>query len=191
MILLVQNYPTLTRLDAYNGNGQDCRAAASMGRHCQLGVCVDQTDIKILSLLQKDASSSVAEIAERVNLSVTPCWRRIQKLKEDGIIARNAILLNPKALGFNLTVFVSIKTHQHNAKWTQTLMGSVMALPNVVEFHRMAGDTDYLLKVIVKDMAAYDRFYRCLIDMVDLMDVTANFSMEVVKSTTELPLNIV
>jgi len=151
---------------------------------------VDQTDIKILSLLQKDSISSVAEIAERVNLSVTPCWRRIQKLKEEGIIARNVVVLNPKALNLNLTVFVSIRTSQHNAKWTQTLIGSVMALPNVVEFYRMAGDIDYLLKVVVDDMAAYDRFYRRLIDVVDLLDVTASFSMEVIKSTTELPLDV-
>ena len=151
---------------------------------------MDQTDIKILSLLQKDASSSVADIAERVNLSITPCWRRIQKLKEDRVIARNVILLNPKALGLNLTVFVSIKISQHNPQWAQTLIGSVMALPNVVEFHRMAGgDIDYLLKVVVEDMAAYDRFYRRLIEAVDLLGVTASFSMEVIKSTTELPLN--
>ena len=97
----------------------------------------------------KDATCSVAEIAEQVNLSVTPCWRRIQKLKDDGVIARNTILLDPKALGLNLTVFVSIKTSQHNAKWTQSLINAVMALPNVVEFHRMAGDIDYLLKVVV------------------------------------------
>ncbi|AKQ57212.1 Lrp/AsnC family transcriptional regulator [Bordetella hinzii] len=149
---------------------------------------VDQTDIKILSLLQQDATRSVAEIAEHVNLSVTPCWRRIQKLKDDGVIARNAILLDPAALGLNLTVFVTIKTSQHNAKWTQALISAVMALPNVVEFHRMAGDIDYLLKVVVEDMAAYDRFYRRLIEAVDLLDVSASFSMEVIKSTTELPL---
>ncbi|PTN52478.1 transcriptional regulator, partial [Achromobacter xylosoxidans] len=97
---------------------------------------MDQTDIKILALLQKDATCSVAEIAEQVHLSVTPCWRRIQKLKDDGVIARNAILLDPCALGLNLTVFVSIKTSQHNEKWTQSLINAVMALPNVVEFHR-------------------------------------------------------
>lgn len=100
---------------------------------------MDQTDIKILRLLQKDATCSVAEIAEQVNLSVTPCWRRIQKLKDDGVIARNAVLLDPKALGLNLTVFVSIKTNQHNAKWTDNLINAVMSLPNVVEFYRMAG----------------------------------------------------
>lgn len=94
---------------------------------------MDQTDIKILALLQKDATCSVAEIAEQVNLSATPCWRRIQKLKDDGVIARNAILLDPRALGLNLTVFVSIKTSQHNEKWTQSLINAVMALPNVVE----------------------------------------------------------
>ncbi|SAI65938.1 glutamate uptake regulatory protein [Bordetella ansorpii] len=151
---------------------------------------VDQTDLKILRLLQKDATCSVADIAEQVNLSVTPCWRRIQKLKDDGVIARHTVLLDPKSLGLNLTVFVTIKTSQHNAKWTQSLVGAVTSLPNVVEFHRMAGDIDYLLKVVVEDMAAYDRFYRRLIETVDLLDVSASFSMEVIKSTTELPLNI-
>ena len=151
---------------------------------------MDQTDFKILGLMQKNADLSVAEIAEQVNLSVTPCWRRIQKLREDGIIVRNAVVLNPQALGFNLTVFVSIRTSQHNAKWMQSLVGAVMALPNVVEFYRMAGDVDYLLKVVVQDMAAYDRFYRRLIEMVDLLDVSASFSMEVIKSTMELPLGV-
>jgi len=151
---------------------------------------MDQTDFKILGLMQKNADLSVAEIAEQVNLSVTPCWRRIQKLREDGIIVRNAVVLNPRALGFNLTVFVSIRTSQHNAKWMQSLVGAVMALPNVVEFYRMAGDVDYLLKVVVQDMAAYDRFYRRLIEMVDLLDVSASFSMEVIKSTMELPLGV-
>jgi Lrp/AsnC family transcriptional regulator len=149
---------------------------------------MDQTDLKILALLQKDAGSSVADIAEKVNLSVTPCWRRIQKLKDDGVIARNAVLLNPRALGLNLTVFVSIKTSQHSASWTRALVDAVTAQPNVVEFHRMAGDIDYLLKVVVEDMPAYDRFYRRLIEAVDLLDVSASFSMEVIKSTTELPL---
>ena len=151
---------------------------------------MDQTDFKILGLMQKNADLSVAEIAEQVNLSVTPCWRRIQKLREDGIIVRNAVVLNPQALGFNLTVFVSIRTSQHNAKWTQSLVGAVMALPNVVEFYRMAGDVDYLLKVVVQDMAAYDRGDCRLIEMVDLLDVSASFSMEVIKSTMELPLGV-
>lgn len=149
---------------------------------------MDQTDIRILSLLQKNADLSVAEIAEQVNLSVTPCWRRIQKLKEEGVIARNAVILDPRALGLNLTVFVSIRTNQHNAKSAQRLIDAVMSLPNVVEFHRMAGDVDYLLKVVVEDIAAYDRFYQRLISMVDLLDVSASFSMELIKSTTELPL---
>jgi Lrp/AsnC family transcriptional regulator len=150
---------------------------------------VDQTDIKILALMQQDATASVAEIAEQVNLSVTPCWRRIQKLKEDGVVAGNAVLLNPKALGLHLTVFVFIRTNQHNDVWTRKLVDTLMALPHVVEFHRMAGDIDYLLKVVVEDMTAYDRFYRRLIGAVDLLDVSASFSMEVIKSTTALPLD--
>src|SRR5690606_4605878 len=150
---------------------------------------MDQTDLKILSLLQKDATRPVAEIAEQVNLSVTPCWRRIQKLKEDGVIERTAVLLDPQAVGLGLTVFVTIKTSQHNVKWTQNLIGAVMAPPYVVELHRMAGDLAYLLKVVVEEMQAYDRLYRRLIEAVDLLDVSASFSMEVIKSTTELPLD--
>jgi Lrp/AsnC family transcriptional regulator len=157
----------------------------------QRGNQMDQTDVKILALLQKNAGFSVAEIAEQVNLSVTPCWRRIQRLKEDGVVKGNAVLLNPKALGLNLTVFVFIRTNQHNDTWTSKLVGTLMALPHVVEFHRMAGEIDYLLKVVVEDMAAYDRFYRRLISAVDLLDVSASFSMEVIKSTTELPLDAV
>jgi Lrp/AsnC family transcriptional regulator len=157
----------------------------------QRGNQMDQTDVKILALLQKNADFSVAEIAEQVNLSVTPCWRRIQRLKEDGVVKGNAVLLNPKALGLNLTVFVFIRTNQHNDTWTSKLVGTLMALPHVVEFHRMAGEIDYLLKVVVEDMAAYDRFYRRLISAVDLLDVSASFSMEVIKSTTELPLDAV
>ena len=151
---------------------------------------MDQTDLKILGIMQKNADLPVAEIAEQVNLSVTPCWRRIQKLREDGVIVRNAVVLSPQALGLNLTVFVSIRTSQHNSKWAQSLIGAVMALPNVVEFHRMAGDVDYLLKVVVQDIAAYDRFYQRLIEAVDLLDVSASFSMEVIKSTMELPLGV-
>ena len=117
---------------------------------------MDQTDIKILALLQKDATCSVAEIAEQVNLSVTPCWRRIQKLKDDGVIARNTILLDPKALGLNLTVFVSIKTSQHNAKWTQSLINAVMALPNGSSSTAWRA-ISITCSVVVEDMAAYDR----------------------------------
>lgn len=152
---------------------------------------MDQIDIKILDLLQQDATQSVADIAQQVSLSVTPCWRRIQRLKKDGIIERHAVLLNPRALGLDLTVFVSIKTNQHNAKWTQSLIDTVMRLPNVVEFYRMTGDIDYLLKVVVEDMAAYDRFYQHLIGVVDLLDVTASFSMDIIKSTNELPLRAI
>jgi len=188
---MVDNWPMRTRpgLRLYAGaaTGQDGGTIAVVVYEAR----VDQTDIKILRILQKNATCSVAEIAEQVNLSVTPCWRRIQKLKDDGVIAREAILLDPKALGLNLTVFVFIKTSQHNANWTQSLISAVSALPNVVEFYRMAGDVDYLLKVVVEDMAAYDRFYRRLIGAVDLLDVSASFSMEVIKSTTELPLDCV
>lgn len=149
---------------------------------------MDHTDLKIIELMQRDADMAVVDIAKEVNLSVTPCWRRIQKLKDDGVIQGRAVMIDPKALNLNLTIFVSIKTNQHNTKWTEALIGCVTSMPNVLEFHRMAGDTDYLLKMVVEDMAEYDRLYRQLIRAVDLLDVSASFSMETLKRTTILPV---
>lgn len=149
---------------------------------------MDVTDYKILSILQDDASLSVAEIATRVNLSQTPAWRRIQRLEEQGVIERRVAILNPESIGLGLAVFVEIETGDHSAEWITRFAGAVADMPEVMEVYRMAGDVDYLLRIAVKDMAAYDAFYRRLIELVPLKNVTSRFAMERVKATTAYPL---
>lgn len=148
---------------------------------------MDQTSLRILDLLQADATLPLAEIAARVGLSQTPCWRRIQKLEADGVIERRVAIVNPEKLGLGLTVFVSIETGDHTAAWFDSYGAGIAGLPEVVEFHRMAGDVDYLLRVVVADMAAFDRFYRRLVATAPMRDVTSRFSMERIKASTALP----
>ena len=149
---------------------------------------LDKTDIQILDILQEDASKPVADIAARVGLSVTPCWRRIQKLQETGIIRQRVALLDAEKLGLGMSVFVAIKTDQHNADWLAEFASMIKQSPEVVEFYRMSGEVDYLLRVVVPDMAAYDRFYKSLISTVKLSDVSSSFAMEEIKNSTALPL---
>lgn len=149
---------------------------------------MDHTDLKILALLQDDASLTVAEIAERVNLSQTPCWRRIQKLEDAGVIAKRVALLDPEAIGLGLTIFVEIETGDHSAEWLDRFAEAMSAMPEVMEVYRMAGDVDYLLRISVGSMDAYDTFYRKLIEQVPLKNVTSRFAMERVKATTAYPL---
>ncbi len=149
---------------------------------------MDRTDLKILAILQEDASLPVAEVAARVNLSQTPCWRRIQRLEQQGVIERRVALLNPEAVGLGLSVFVEIEARDHSPEWLAAFAGTVAAMPEVMEVYRMAGDVDYLLRVVVASMAEYDDFYRRLIAEVPLKNVTSRFSMERVKSTTAYPL---
>ena len=151
---------------------------------------MDRTDLKILAILQEDASLAVAEVAGRVNLSQTPCWRRIQKLEAQGVIARRVAILDPEAVGLGLSVFVEIETGDHSADWLGRFAAAVRAMPEVMEVYRMAGDVDYLLRVAVGSMAEYDDFYRRLIAEVPLKNVTSRFAMERVKSTTAYPLRI-
>jgi Lrp/AsnC family transcriptional regulator len=151
---------------------------------------MDRTDLKILAILQEDSSLPVAEVASRVNLSQTPCWRRIQKLEAAGVIERRVAILNPDAVGLGISVFVEIETGDHSADWLGRFAVSVQALPEVMEVYRMAGDVDYLLRVAVGSMAEYDLFYRRLIAAVPLKNVTSRFAMERVKSTTAYPLRI-
>ena len=151
---------------------------------------IDGFDRKILALLQRDATLSLAEIAERVGLSSTPCWRRIQKLEQAGVIRRRVALLEPQALGLGLTAFVSIRTGQHEPAWLERFMQAAMAMPEVVEIDRLAGSWDYQLRVVVPDIAAYDAFYKSLIAIGGLSDVQSAFSMEQIKYTTELPLPV-
>ncbi len=149
---------------------------------------MDHTDLRILSILQEDASLSVAEIASRVNLSQTPCWRRIQRLEEQGVIERRVAILNPESIGLGLSIFVEIETGDHSSDWIERFAAAVAQLPEVMEVYRMAGDVDYLLRIAVGDMAAYDAFYKKLIALVPLKNVTSRFAMERVKSTTAYPL---
>ncbi len=149
---------------------------------------MDQTDRKILAILQQDASLPVAEIAARVNLSQTPCWRRIRRLEASGTIARTVAILDPEKAGFGLSVFVSVEAGEHSRDWLERFAAAVEAMPEVMEVHRMAGDVDYILRVAVPDMPAYDAFYRRLIASVPLKNVVSRFSMERIKSTTAYPL---
>ncbi|MEM6382471.1 MAG: Lrp/AsnC family transcriptional regulator [Pseudomonadota bacterium] len=148
----------------------------------------DTIDRRILAALQEDTTLSMNEIAARVGLSATPCWRRIQKLEEAGIIRRRVALLDGKKIAAGVSVFVSVRTNQHTDEWLKRFAEVVAALPEVVEFYRLSGDIDYLLKVVVPDIGAYDRFYKKLVSKVDLSDVSSSFAMEEIKYTTALPL---
>ncbi len=145
---------------------------------------MDATDRKILSILQEDADVSLADLAERVHLSQTPCWKRIQRLEREGVILGRVALVSPEKLGLGLTVFVSIETSDHSRDWLDRFAAAVSAMPEVMDFYRMAGDVDYMLRVVVADMTAYDGFYKRLIDTIPLKNVTSRFAMERIKSTT-------
>ena len=150
----------------------------------------DFLDRSILRELQRDDSRSVQEIADAVGLSQNPCWRRIKRLEEAGVIDRRVAILNPAKLGKGMTVFVSIRTNQHNEDWLSRFASGVMQIPEVVELYRMTGDVDYLMKLLVADIAEYDRIYKKLIEVVELSDVSSSFAMERIKSTTEVPLSL-
>jgi Lrp/AsnC family transcriptional regulator len=149
---------------------------------------LDRTDRRILAILQEDASIPVAEVASRVGLSQTPCWRRIQRLRAEGVIERTVALVKPEAVGLGLTVFIAVEARDHSPDWLDNFTKVVAAMPEVLDVHRMAGDIDYLLRVAVADMAAFDSFYRELIAAVPLKNVSSHFAMERVKSTTAFPL---
>ncbi len=149
---------------------------------------MDAIDRKILAVVQDDASLSVAEIGQRVGLSSTPCWKRLQRLEADGVITKRVALIDPEKVGLGITVFVSVETGDHSQDWLKTFAEVVNAMPEVMEFYRMAGDVDYVLRVVVQDMASYDTFYKKLIATVPLKNVTSRFAMERIKSTTALPL---
>ena len=152
---------------------------------------MDTTDIKILNCLQVDSALSVSEVAKKVGLSTSPCWNRIQRLEQSGIIRGRVALLNAQSLNLRVTAFVSIRTNQHSTEWFEKFSKSISSFPEVVEFYRMSGDVDYLLRVVVPDIASYDDFYKRLIEHVDLTDVSSSFAMEEIKYTTTLPLEYV
>ena len=149
---------------------------------------MDAIDKKILATLQEDASLSVAEIGQRVGLSSTPCWKRIQKLEADGVIQKRVALVDQVKIGLGITVFVSVETGDHSQEWLARFADTVSAMPEVMEFYRMAGDVDYMLRVVVADMQSYDAFYKRLIAAAPLKNVTSRFAMEKIKSTTLLPI---
>ncbi|KAA3627178.1 MAG: Lrp/AsnC family transcriptional regulator [Proteobacteria bacterium] len=150
---------------------------------------MDRIDKKILSILQEDAGLAVSEIASRVGLSTTPCWRRIQNLEKRGYIDKRVTLLNRDMLNIGVDVFVAIRTSQHNAAWLEKFARAVAEFPEVMEFYRMSGEIDYLMRVVVPDIASYDAFYRRLIRKIDIQDVSSSFAMERIKYTTALPLD--
>ena len=152
---------------------------------------LDKIDRKILTLLQRDATMPVAEIGRKVGLSTTPCWRRIQKMEEDGVIRRRVAVLDPVKVNAGVTVFMSVRTNEHNEAWLKKFAAAVEDFPEVVEFYRMSGEVDYLLRVVVPDIAAYDAFYKKLIARIALSDVSSSFAMEQIKYTTALPLEFV
>jgi Lrp/AsnC family transcriptional regulator len=149
---------------------------------------MDAIDRKILAVLQDDAALSVADIGSRVGLSSTPCWKRIQRLEADGVIVKRVALVDQDRIGLGISVFVSIETGDHSQDWLDRFAKTVTAMPEVMEFYRMAGDVDYMLRVVVPDIAGYDAFYKRLIASVPLKNVTSRFAMEKIKSTTALPI---
>ena len=150
---------------------------------------MDQHDAKILHLLQLDASLSNAELADRIGLSANACWRRVKRLEDEGYIRQRVALLDEQKLGLKVTVFVTVRTTEHNDAWLKRFAEGVAALPEVVEFYRMSGEVDYLLKIMVRDIADYDRVYKKLIKVAPLSDVAGSFAMERIKSSTALPLS--
>ena len=148
----------------------------------------DAIDRKLLRALQIDASRPIAELAEQVNLSVNACWRRLKRFEEQGVIRARVALLEPQRLGLQLTAFVSIRTNQHNPDWLERFASGVQAIPEVVEFYRLSGDIDYLLKIRLRDIADYDRIYKALIATAPIADVSSSFAMEEIKHTTALPV---
>jgi Lrp/AsnC family transcriptional regulator len=149
---------------------------------------MDSKDIKILALLQENASLPVNEISRRIHLSQTPCWRRIQKLEEQGIIEKRVAILNAAAVGFGISAFVEVHAPDHSEQWHARFSEAISTMPEIMEVHRMAGEVDYLLRVAARSMEDYDAFYRRFIAKVTARRVTSRFSMERVKSTTAYPI---
>ena len=149
---------------------------------------MDAIDIKLLNLLQHNAELTILELSAEVHLSTTPCWKRINQLKDNGYISKTVALVNRKRVNSNVTAMVSIRVTDHNQERIQHLSKVIKNIPEVIECYRMSGETDYLLKVVVSDIESYDIFYKNLIEQVQFLKVTSNFAIEEIKSTTEIPL---
>ena len=150
---------------------------------------MDLIDRKIIAALQADATLSIQRIADRVGLSQTPCWKRIQKLEQTGIIKGRVAIVDPTALELGLNVFVSITTDDHSPQWRDRFAAAVTAMPEVMDLYRVAGEFDYMLRVVVRDMPAYDAFYRRLTSIIHMKSVTTRFAMEALKATTAYPVD--
>ena len=149
---------------------------------------LDAIDLRILREVQADAALALADIADKVGISATPCWRRIQRLELQGVIRKRVALLDRRQLNVGITVFIAIRTSQHNADWLEAFSHAVRDIPEIVDVYRMSGEIDYLLRAYVPDIESYDGVYKKLISKVALTDVTSMFAMEELKSTTEVPL---
>jgi len=152
---------------------------------------LDEIDLRILKALQTDATIALADLAVKAGISATPCWRRVQKLEQAGIVRRRVALLDKAALNVGVTVFIAVRTSQHTVEWLDRFSSAVRDLPEIVDVYRMSGEIDYLLKAYVADIASYDALYRKIIARIELADVTSMFAMEEIKSTTEIPLTFV
>ncbi len=150
---------------------------------------IDKKDREILRLLQSDATMSLADLAAAVNLTPTPCWRRMQKLQSDGVIKKQVAICDANKLNLGLTTFVTIRTSQHSEDWMKRFVDGATSIPEIVEIYRLSGDADYLLKIMVPDISSYDSVYKKLIRSVELLDVSSAFAMETIKCTTALPLD--
>jgi len=149
---------------------------------------LDEFDRRLLDILQNDTTLSVNELAERVGLSATPCWRRVQRLNQAGYIKKRVALLDRDLLNVGITVFIVLKISQHNAEWVEQLRKTVQDIPEVLDFYLMSGDADYLIRAVVPDIKSYDRLYKKLISSINFTDVSSMFAMEEIKSTTAIPL---
>src|SRR6201984_2521163 len=150
---------------------------------------MDEIDRRLLGILQTDATLSIAQMAERVGLSATPCWKRIQKLEAKGVITRRVAVIDPERVGVGLSVLVSVEAGEHTPEWLERFSAGVAAMPEVMEVYRMAGDVDYILRVAVADMAEYDTFYKRLIAIAPMKNVTSRFAMERMKQSSAYPLH--
>jgi Lrp/AsnC family transcriptional regulator len=165
----------------YANSGDGFAAGKGAGR-------MDATDRQLLELLQQDTTRPLAELGALVGLSATPCWKRIQRLEREGVIRARVALLDPARVGAGVTVFVSLRTGQHSREWLEQFAATVQRMPEVMEFYRMAGDVDYMLRVVVPDIAAYDAVYKRLTEIPGLTDVTSRFAMETIKYSTAVPV---
>ena len=150
---------------------------------------MDKTDRKLLALLQDDADRPLNQLAEAVHLTPTPCWKRLQRLQAEGVIRKKVVLCDPGKLNLGLTAFVAVRTQQHNEQWLRKFAAAVQSIPEIVEAYRMSGDIDYMLRIVVPDIAGYDTVYRKLIRAVELSDVSSSFAMERLKYSTALPVD--